>query len=114
VTNQKTKSLNQAAHSLMPAGASAMPSRSSVAGSGIPYKRHVASDNETDLTKAEREAIKKTIELAGEPLVLEMLSIGRQTLARVVAGLPVRRGTVALVRQGMKANPKDFPMEARS
>jgi hypothetical protein len=72
------------------------------------YKQHVASDKDTDLTPAERAVIKAAINRAGEPFVLKILGLSRQTLARVVAGLPVRRGTVVMVRQGMKERPQDF------
>lgn len=41
------------------------------------------------------------VERMGERGLITELAISRQTLGRVLAGLPVRRGTLALVRAGL-------------
>jgi hypothetical protein len=71
------------------------------------YKRHVGSDNDA-LTGTEQAALKAAINRAGEPFVLKILSLSRQTLARAVGGLRLRRGTVVLIRQGMQENEAQF------
>lgn len=53
------------------------------------------------LTAEERRALLILIEKMGERAVLSELSVSRQALGRALAGLGVRRGTVALIRAGL-------------
>lgn len=73
---------------------------------------HVTSAKPTDatwpLTENERDAIRRAVQAKGEPFVAGLLSLKRHTMARVLAGLPVQRGTVALVRQGLAAHGAEF------
>ncbi len=57
------------------------------------------------LTVDERTTLLTLIERMGERAVLAELHVSRQSLGRALAGLGVRRGTVALVRVGL-ASPK--------
>ena len=43
------------------------------------------------------------LERLGERTLIMELAISRQSLGRALAGLPVRRGTLALVRAGLAA-----------
>ena len=45
-----------------------------------------------------RDALSALIEQRGETEIVRRCGIGRHTLARVVGGLPVRQGTVELLR----------------
>ena len=40
----------------------------------------------------------------GEPVVAKRMGVGRHSLVRVLAMLPVRMGTIALVERGMAAS----------
>jgi predicted RNA-binding protein YlqC (UPF0109 family) len=51
----------------------------------------------------ERRALHVLLERLGERTLIMELAISRQSLGRVLAGLPVRRGTLALVRAGLAA-----------
>lgn len=53
------------------------------------------------LTAEERRALLGLIEKMGERAVLAELNVSRQALGRALAGLGVRRGTVALARAGL-------------
>ena len=53
------------------------------------------------LSVADRELLLKQIEQKGEPHVRQALGISRLALARALAGLPVRAGTLALLRLGL-------------
>lgn len=53
------------------------------------------------LSAEERRALLILIEKMGERAVLAELNVSRQALGRALAGLGVRRGTVALVRAGL-------------
>lgn len=57
------------------------------------------------LSGDERRALHALIKKMGERAVLAELNVSRQALGRALAGLGVRRGTVALVRAGL-ALPK--------
>lgn len=46
--------------------------------------------------------IAKIVAESGERRAAEALHISRQTLARILAGLEVRRGTAALVRERLR------------
>ncbi len=65
--------------------------------------KHAARD--LALSAEERRALLILIEKMGERAVLAELNVSRQALGRALAGLGVRRGTVALVRAGL-ASPK--------
>lgn len=53
------------------------------------------------LSADERRALHALIEKFGERALLAELNVSRQALGRALAGLGVRRGTVALVRAGL-------------
>ncbi|WP_437763437.1 hypothetical protein WMF27_40985 [Sorangium sp. So ce281] len=53
------------------------------------------------LSAEERRTLHALIEELGERAVLAELSVSRQALGRALAGLSVRRGTIALVRAGL-------------
>lgn len=53
------------------------------------------------LSAEERRALYALIEEFGERAVLAELNVSRQALGRALAGLGVRRGTIALVRAGL-------------
>jgi hypothetical protein len=53
------------------------------------------------LSAEERRALLILIEKMGECAVLAELNVSRQALGRALAGLGVRRGTIALVRAGL-------------
>ena len=52
--------------------------------------------SENDITR-----VAELVRKRGQGGAVEALAISRESLARVLARLPVRRGTVALVRQGL-------------
>jgi predicted DNA-binding protein (UPF0251 family) len=54
-----------------------------------------------ELPKADRDQLRKLIEDIGENAAREQLGISRGAFSRCLAGLTVRPGTVALVRQGL-------------
>jgi hypothetical protein len=54
------------------------------------------------LTADERDRLMRLVRARGEQRVLRTLDVSRQTLARCVAGLDVRRGTAALVRDRLR------------
>ncbi|WP_438040141.1 hypothetical protein [Sorangium sp. So ce128] len=53
------------------------------------------------LSAEERRTLHALIEEFGERAVLTELNVSRQALGRALAGLSVRRGTIALVRAGL-------------
>jgi hypothetical protein len=53
------------------------------------------------LTAEERRALLVLIEKMGERAVVAELNVSRQALGRALAGLGVRRGTIALLRAGL-------------
>lgn len=53
------------------------------------------------LTDAEETQLRALIETKGERGLIEAIEVPRNTLARVLGRLPVRRGTVAQVRAGL-------------
>jgi hypothetical protein len=55
------------------------------------------------LSAEERRALHALIEKIGERAVLAELNVSRQALGRALAGLGVRRGTLALIRAGLGA-----------
>jgi hypothetical protein len=58
----------------------------------------------TELSDSECSELRALVERIGENCAIEILNISRETLARSLAGLSVRRGTVALIRAGLAAN----------
>lgn len=46
-----------------------------------------------------RRAVRQLIDAVGTAKAAKTLGLGRETLARVVAGLVVRRGTLSLLRE---------------
>lgn len=56
---------------------------------------------EEALTPAERERLRHAVGDIGERDAANYLRVSRQTLGRAIAGLPLHRGTVALIRQGL-------------
>jgi len=57
----------------------------------------------SELSGADRGALAKEVSRCGERAVRERLGVSRLALARALAGLPIRAGTVALVRIGLPA-----------
>lgn len=55
------------------------------------------------LSAEERRALHALIESFGERALVAELNVSRQALGRALAGLGVRRGTIALVRAGLAA-----------
>ncbi|MDC3982417.1 hypothetical protein [Polyangium jinanense] len=53
------------------------------------------------LSAEERRALHALIEKFGERVLVAELNVSRQALGRALAGLGVRRGTIALVRAGL-------------
>jgi hypothetical protein len=56
------------------------------------------------LPKADRDRIRALIRAEGETSALRRLRVARQTLARLIAGLPVREATAEVVRQRLTNN----------
>jgi hypothetical protein len=54
------------------------------------------------LTEMEAARVRRLVLDRGEPEVVKMLMVSRSTLPRLIARLPMQRGTVALVRQRLK------------
>ena len=54
------------------------------------------------LSESERSRLREIVDARGETYVVTTLGLGRQTLARILAGLLVRRGTAALIRQWLR------------
>lgn len=50
-----------------------------------------------------REALAAMLQEHGETATIQRLGIGRQTLARILGGMTVRRGTLALVCAALSA-----------
>jgi ABC-type thiamin/hydroxymethylpyrimidine transport system permease subunit len=50
-----------------------------------------------------RAAVSALAHALGERAAMNRLALGRLTLARLIAGLPVRAGTLALVRERLAA-----------
>jgi hypothetical protein len=48
-----------------------------------------------------RDAVRTLVESIGERAVVERLAVSRMALLRIIAGMPVRRGTIALCRIGL-------------
>jgi len=59
-------------------------------------------DHETVLSEAERAALARAVSEKGEGVVAVAASVHRATVARAVAGFPLRRGSAVLVRGALK------------
>jgi hypothetical protein len=55
------------------------------------------------LAGSDREAIRRLISRLGERKTCLVLQVGRQTLARALAGLPVRHATAVLIEARLEA-----------
>lgn len=53
------------------------------------------------LTERDKRRLQELISLHGEQTTIEKLGVTRHALARVLGGLPIRRGTAALFRVGL-------------
>ena len=73
-------------------------------GNNIGGETH-SSELPKELTAKERAELRKVIDSDGETAVRARTGLSREALARVVAGLGVRRGTIALARLALKASP---------
>ncbi len=58
---------------------------------------------DTKLAADEQRAVRDAIERSTEATVAATYGVSRQALLRAALGLPVRRGTVTLIRAGMAA-----------
>lgn len=56
----------------------------------------------TTIVVSDRERVRELIAALGERDAYRSLLVSRETLARVVAGLAVRRGTAALIRERLR------------
>lgn len=61
---------------------------------------HDATINVT-LDTEERERLHRLVDDVGETKALAIMNVGREALARALAGLGVRRGTLAAIRAGL-------------
>jgi hypothetical protein len=72
--------------------------------------RHVQSRvNSRPLSSAEREELGRAVSLLGERTAVERLGLGRQTLARALAGLGLYPGTHALIRERLASLSEASP-----
>lgn len=58
-----------------------------------------SSQNGNALTTAEQKALRRLVAVSNEATIAAEVEIAPETLARAMAGLGVRRGTLALIRQ---------------
>lgn len=56
--------------------------------------------------QAVSDRLRALFQAEGETTIVKRLGIDRGTLVRVIAGLPVRRGTVALVEEALAQEPR--------
>jgi hypothetical protein len=61
------------------------------------------SDSAHVLTPAERDCLRPVAVESGVAAVAAHMHVSRDALARAIAGLPVRRGTLVLIRAGLAA-----------
>ena len=59
--------------------------------------------NSPTLPLDERQHLQRLVDEVGEPQALAITQVSREALARALAGLGVRRGTLALLRAGLAA-----------
>lgn len=58
------------------------------------------------LTDDERAALMLEVRRAGEPSAIRRLGVPRQTLARAIAGLSLRAGTILVIREALARTTK--------
>jgi hypothetical protein len=58
---------------------------------------------------SDREAIRRLISRLGERKTCRVLQVGRQTLARALAGLPVRHATAVLIESRLASIRQERP-----
>ncbi len=75
---------------------------SSDGGTGILFAWRMKQAASDILTPYERRRLKSLLAESGERKLLDQIGLSRSSLARVLAGLPVRRGTLELVRAGLR------------
>lgn len=66
------------------------------------------------MSPSERDALAETVKRLGEKRVQLALGMSRLALARALAGLRVRQGTVALVRLGLQRLEADALIETHT
>ena len=59
------------------------------------------ADSSLVLSLVERDDLRTLVQNVGEGKVRDLAVISRETFARALAGLPVRRGTLALIRAAL-------------
>ena len=60
--------------------------------------------DETLLNATERRVLRGLVERVGILEAVNRLRVGRESIARAVAGMPVRRGTVAILRASLESD----------
>lgn len=53
--------------------------------------------------------VRQAITQRGIASVARQLGVSRQSLASLVAGLPVRRGTILVIESGLRSEPQPTP-----
>jgi hypothetical protein len=64
------------------------------------------------LSESEKNALRAAVESSSLVRVAQWLGVARPTVERALAGLPVRAGSVALLRLGMGGRPSELPGRA--
>ena len=67
---------------------------------------HSPTSADTTLTQQETQQLRKLLHTLGEPKLRERLGLGKLPMARIIAGLPTLRATVALTRAGIASLTK--------
>ena len=65
--------------------------------------------DETLLNATERRVLRGLVERVGILEAVNRLRVGRESIARAVAGMPVRRGTVAILRASLESDEGNPP-----
>ncbi len=61
-----------------------------------------AAADDRSLSDTERETLHTRVRERGEAVVCREIGISRQTLGRGIAGLDLQRGSVVMIRQGLR------------
>lgn len=64
-------------------------------------KKRTNTRNDETLEVADRERLKSAIEKYGLPVLTRKFHVGRDVIMRCLSGMGVRRGSMALVLQGL-------------
>lgn len=64
---------------------------------------HTTPNGGVELPRALRDKLSKLVQAHGENQVMSWTGLSRSTLARSIAGLGVRRGTIAQLQQSLAA-----------